>query len=767
MRAGCHRGTMRGYVLLDFRQIPLWLVFLFAGGLSAAASEPGYVGSESCRPCHAEAFAAWQGSDHDRAMMPASEPGAILGDFSGVRADFGDLRARFFQENGVHRVEIVETDGTRRTVDVVHAFGVDPLQQYLVRTGKGRLQALTLAWDSRPAKSGGQRWITLQADGEVPPGDLLHWEGAGFRWNQMCADCHSTAVRKQYDPEEDLYGTTFAEIDVGCEACHGPGAAHLGWARKGAAEGPRGLFEKLIGRGTWTPHPDGPRRVGPSQAPGAGVPEIQVCAPCHARRSLIADPVAAHGRFLDGYRPEFLTEGLYQLDGQILDEVYVYGSFLQSRMFAAGVSCSDCHEPHSLKLRADGNALCVNCHNQQVFDAESHHFHEMGSAGAQCVSCHMPERTYMKVDGRRDHSFRVPQPQLSHELGTSLVCLDCHTDRDAPWAERELLARGKQPRAPADFPRAFAASRKGDPRAATLLAGVLAQPAESGIARGTAAMLLGRHPGPVALAGLQRAAVDTDPLVRLGAAASLDSLADPARLNLGRSLLVDPRLAVRIEAGRALADLSPADLVAADRRALGEAVAAYEEAQRLQADWPQAHVNLGVLAARQGRLADARGHYEQAIRVGPDFVPGYVNLADTLRQQQDEMAAAQALEAGLQRAPGDPDLRHALGLSLVRQGDPGRALVELRQAANGAPGNARYAYVYAVALHSGGQTDAALGVLQNGLLRHPADAALVSLALSLSLQRNDRSAARVYARQMLALDPQNAQVAQLLGQLED
>jgi predicted CXXCH cytochrome family protein len=761
------RGRLSWMPIRDTQIALLAVLFVMTGGLRAGAAEPGYAGSESCRPCHEGSFAAWQGSDHDRAMMPVTEPGAVLGDFSNVRKRFGEVEARFFRAGEAYRVEISEADGTRRTVEVLHAFGVDPLQQYLVSTSKGRLQALTLAWDSRLPTEGGQRWMSLQTEGEAAPGDLLHWEGNAFRWNQMCADCHSTALRKRYQVASDSYATTYTDVDVGCEACHGPGAEHIRRAEKGVADGPSGLSLSLIGRGAWVPEEGGPRKMATATAAPLAVPEIEVCAPCHARRSLIGDPIASHGKFLDAYRPELLEAGLYQLDGQILDEVYVYGSFLQSKMFAAGVSCSDCHEPHSLELRAEGNGLCVNCHNAAVFDAQAHHFHAPGSPGAQCISCHMPERTYMSVDGRRDHGFRVPRPRLAHELGTSLVCLDCHTDRDARWADVALTERGKQPKPGKTFPRAFAASRTGDPRAPALLARVLAQPSESGIARGTAAQLLGRHPGPEARRGLRQAAGDADPLVRLGVASALQTLPAAERFALGVPLLSDPRLAVRIEAGRALADLPEANFSALDRQALRAAQASYRQAQMAQADWPQSHVNLGMLEARRGNLPEARAHYEQSIRTGPDFVPGYVNLADTLRLEQKEAEATEVLRAGLAKAPGHPDLRHALGLSLVRQGDPAAALTELRQASLAAPENARYIYVYAVALHSAGDGSSARAIVQEGLLRHPADPMLLPLALSLSLEQNDRASARAYARQLLVLDPQNTAVAQLVRRLED
>ena len=138
--------------------------------------------------------------------------------------------------------------------------------------------------------------------------------------------------------------------------------------------------------------------------------------------------------FLDAYLPALLEPGLYHSDGQIDGEVYEYGSFLQSRMHAASVTCSDCHDPHSLKLRAEGNALCAQCHLPERFDLSAHHNHEPGSAGAQCVNCHMPTKTYMVVDARRDHSIRVPRPDLSISLGTPNACTPCHADRPAQWA---------------------------------------------------------------------------------------------------------------------------------------------------------------------------------------------------------------------------------------------------------------------------------------------------------------------------------------------
>ncbi|MEO2168907.1 MAG: tetratricopeptide repeat protein [bacterium] len=740
------------------------LFFIFADPVAVTAAE--FSGALRCRACHEREFRAWKGSDHDRAMMLAAEDGAILGDFGDARVESGGVAARFFRRDAGFFATLEELDGSTHEVEIVHAFGTGPLQQYLVRGSAGRLQALTFAWDSRPRASGGQRWFSLQIEGEVAPGDPLHWGGAAFRWNRMCADCHSTALRKEFRPAEQAYETAYAELDVACEACHGPGSAHIAWAAAGAEEPHNGFGIVLRGRGAWH-REEGATVAEPVVGHGAaGTAELEVCAPCHARRSQIGDPLAAHGRFLDAHRPQFLEEGLYFPDGQIQDEVYVYGSFLQSRMFAAGVTCSDCHDPHSLVLREEGNALCSGCHAPATYDTDKHHFHAAATPGARCVSCHMPERTYMGVDPRRDHGFRVPRADLALELGVPLPCLDCHTERDAAWAATILESRGAQADRPPTFPRAFAAARRGAPGSREDLIRILRSTEEPGIARATAAALLASYPGTATNEAVAQAARDDDPLVRLGAASALGVLPLRERLGVGVALLGDAVLAVRIEAARVLGDAPPALLGESGAAALAAALQEYRAAQERNADWPAAQLNLGLLAARRGDLEGARAAYSAALRVGPEFLPGYVNLADLLRQSGEEAQAEVILRRGLAQAPDSADLRHALGLLLVRQGDATAALVELARAAELAPQEPRYIYVLAVAKHSSDDLGGAREMLQAGLERHPQDAALLELAVSLSLESGALAAARGYAERLLLLRPDDLRLRKLVQDLD-
>ena len=279
---------------------------------------------------------------------------------------------------------------------IAYTFGVFPLQQYLIAFPGGRLQALGIAWDSRPAAEGGQRWFHLYPDQAVPFSDPLHWTKRNQTWNFMCADCHSTNLRKNYDLATDSYATTWSEIDVSCEACHGPGSAHVGWAQSQSPDSvdpSKGFAVRLNAeiRGHWELEPD----VGTATRtePRQSVAEIDTCARCHARRREIATEYEYGRPFLDTHAPILLDAGMYHADGQIQDEVYEYGSFRQSLMFQKGVTCSNCHDPHSLELRAPGNAVCAQCHLPEKFDSCSASPSRDGlDGGAMCQLPHAVAR---------------------------------------------------------------------------------------------------------------------------------------------------------------------------------------------------------------------------------------------------------------------------------------------------------------------------------------------------------------------------------------
>jgi Tfp pilus assembly protein PilF len=728
----------------------------------AAAQRSRYAGAEVCGRCHAAELARWRGSDHDRAMAVATAE-TVLGDFSGVTLEEKGEHWRFFRRDGRPWVEAIGPDGKRTELEVRYTFGVKPLQQYLVELPGGRLQALTVAWDSRPRSAGGQRWFTLSTD-QTKPGDPLHWTGDGFTWNRMCADCHSTGLERGFALATDSYETRWVEIDVGCEACHGPGAEHVAWAegRRPEAKG-QGLAAPLSrSRGEWVMNEAtgiAARRAPPDRR------ELEVCAPCHSRRSVIA-PAEPGGRFLDAYRPSLLEEGLYYPDGQMLDEVYVYGSFLQSKMYRAGVTCADCHDPHGLELLAAGNALCARCHLPARFDVPAHTHHPAGSKGSQCIACHMRSATYMGVDDRHDHSFRVPRPDLTVDLGVPNACADCHRDRPATWA-LATVEEWYGPRKDREhFGRALDAGRRGLPGAGERLAAVLGNRDVPGIARATAASLLGVQGGRPAREALLGALADEDPLVRMAAAESAAAIAADERAGLLAPLLGDPVRTVRMAAGLSLADVPESAVDPAVRAPLARAVAEYRDAQAQSLDQPQSHVNLGLLALAARDVDGAERAYREAIRVGPYFIPAHVNLADLMRMRGDERSAEEALRAGLAAAPESADLHHSLGLLLVRRQEYAAATAELGRAAELAPDRPHLAYVYAVALHSSGQTEKAVEILERTHRREPTDREVLIALATFERDRGDPSAAVAWARQLLALEPADERVQALVGELE-
>jgi predicted CXXCH cytochrome family protein len=697
---------------------------------------PSHVGSATCKTCHESAFQAWSGSHHDWAMQEAKD-NTVLGDFDDATFAYFGVTSRFFRRDGRFFVNTDGPDGTLQDYEIKYTFGVAPLQQYLIAFPDGRLQALGIAWDARPRAQGGQRWFHLYSDERVAHDNALHWTGRLQNWNYMCAECHSTGLEKNYDPARQRYRSSWKEINVACEACHGPGSRHVAWATRkldGEAidETNKGLVISFNERKgiEWVPDPQsGNARL---SAPRNTEREIQLCARCHSRRSQPFADYRYGQSLMDTYLPTVLHQGLYYADGQIEDEVYEYGSFVQSRMYRAGVTCSDCHEPHSLKLRTPGNGLCLQCHAQTQYDTPKHHFHPLGSAGASCVECHMPAKLYMSIDSRRDHSFRIPRPDLSVALGTPNACSACHTDKPAQWAASTIREwYGHDSKGYQNFAQALHAARTSAMGAEALLSALLRDEAQPAIARATAAVELAGWLSPISLEALGTALGDVDPMVRVGALEALEGLALEYRWPLVYPLLRDPVLVVRIRAAGLLAGVSTNRLPPSQRANLERASDEYLAAQRLNADQPEAQVNLGNFYAARGEPEHAEQAFRTALDLDPGWVPAYVNLADLLRQSGRDTEGEGVLRAGLIHAPQEAALYHSLGLLQVRQKNLQATLVTLKQAAELAPLNARFSYVYAVALHSAGRAAEARAIVEAALTRMPGNQSLNELRLQL------------------------------------
>ena len=742
-------------------------------GLSGDATAASFVGSTACAGCHQKQAELWRGSQHRHAMDHATET-TVLGDFSGATFDYFGVRSRFFRDNGKFLVETDGPDGKLATFEVKYTFGVDPLQQYLIAFPDGRLQALSLAWDTRPKEKGGQRWFHLYPNEQIRHDDFLHWTKLNQNWNFMCAECHSTGVRKNYDPVADRFATTFAEINVGCEACHGPGSKHVAWVadRKswwplGKVDDPTmGLSVRFDERSnvSW-PIDAKSGNATRSELAFSLRKETETCGLCHARRGQFSENWLP-GRWLsETHSVSPLSRGLYQADGQMLDEVYNYGSFKQSKMFAAGVTCSDCHEPHSAKLRLPGDGVCLQCHASDKYAATAHHGH--AASPPACASCHMPTRTYMVVDQRHDHSFRIPRPDLSVKLGTPNTCNGCHADQSPEWAASAIERwHGPNRKGFQTFAAALQAAWTGKADAARLLAQVAADRGTPAIARATALTELGSRLTQSTIALIRTSLSDPDPMVRIGALDALEGVPVAQRGPLASALLGDAVQGVRTRAAYVLAGMETARLSAPERERFEGAAQEFVAAMKFNADRPESRSMLGSFYLRRGAMADAEAELKAALRLSRQYAPAAINLADLYRQLGREADGERILREAIANSPEDAGVHHALGLTLVRLKRLDEALGEFRLAAQLAPEQARYAYVHAVALNSAGRGGEAIAVLKDSLARHPDDRETLLALISFSRQGGDISAALAYAQQLARMAPTDPNVTRLLQELE-
>jgi tetratricopeptide (TPR) repeat protein len=764
-----------------------------AGALAAAAAwvslpprepaAPRFVGGRACIDCHREQYDQWRGSHHDRAMeLPG--PATVVGDFNDAAFSDGDITSRFStSEAGGETKYSIHTqgpDGKIAKFPVSYTFGFEPLQQYLIDLPGGRKQALTIAWDAK-----NHRWFSLYPGRQFEPDDWLHWTQRGQSWNSNCAECHSTNLQKNYDLKSDTYRTTWSDLNVNCEACHGPGSRHVEWATashlkrwwSGHGEHDKGLLLTLR-----DPHrawgfdaQARPALIGESDRDPSV--QVEMCAQCHARRGPVSAEFRHGDSFLDHYMPQLLQENIYHPDGQILDEVYEYGSFLQSKMYHHGVRCTDCHNPHSGRLIAMGNALCVRCHLPAKYDAPQHHFHPPGTAGTSCIECHMPSRTYMVVDPRRDHSLRIPRPDLSVKLGTPNACNQCHTDQSAQWAA-DTVREWYGPDRPDDphYGPIFAAAWSGDRQAGDGLRKLLVDEKRPAFIRASAASSLQGYGSPETMQAASGTLADGSPLVRAMSAVLLGALPPPQRVERLGPLLNDPVRAVRHIAARSL--LSARDSLTNDQRQLLEGVLGDQaSAMVAHSDNVAGRMALGGLYQDLGRLEDALAAYKAAVAMDRQNLDAHMALAELYirmgRDREAETVLTQML--GLARPPELPQamwdrargtVQYQLGLLIAS--DPQRrdeAVGHLLQAADLIPTVARLYYN--------------LGELQRTLNRpgeaeksylkahdlEPADADVAQALVSLYAQQGRWPQAESWARRLVEQFPGDPGPVRLLDSI--
>ena len=707
-------------------------------GFESVDDRGDYLGDQACKICHQEEYKDWFGSHHDLAMQEANDS-TVLGNFNNIEFTSNGLTSRFYKKDGKFFAHTEGSDGKLKDFEVLYTFGVIPLQQYMVELPGGRLQCLLIAWDSTK-----KEWFDLMPDERLPNDDWLHWTKGSMTWNTMCADCHSTNLQKNYDELSKSFDTQWDIIDVSCEACHGPAEKHLAYINSKQY----GSGKKVPGSFMYQPAAQNKKEL------------IDDCARCHSRRGPITEKYNHDETFMDQYIPGNVAPALYHTDGQILEEVYVYGSFLQSKMYYRDVSCIDCHNPHSLDIKFDGNTLCSQCHVPETYDVASHHFHVPESEGAQCINCHMPGRIYMGNDYRRDHSFRAPRPDLSEKYNTPNACNDCHFDKSFTWANDKIIEWYGQNRIP-HFSPVLSAINNGDLNAVPDLISMVGDTSVPEIIQASAVQLLGNLNLPEANQKLIQALDSKDAFVRYSAVSAFGNYPQNERFQYLTPLLRDSIRSVRIHTAYMLADVHERLFPREDRESFLMAIAEFKKSLVVQADFPAGQLMRGQYYHKKNQLDLAEEAYKEAIRQDPYLAQPYFNLANLKYSQKDFKSARIYFESTIEKDSNFFEAYYSLGLLLAEMNELQSAELRLAKAAI-LSGNPRYFYNWGLTLQNlNRHKDAENAYLQALSIDPLSESNLYALSI-LYIQQKRRNKARKIVTQLLSINPQNQEYQNLM-----
>ncbi len=732
-----------------------FFLLLFSFSIMAQPKLVGkqYVGEEACQACHSKEFQEWQGSHHDLAMQEANES-TVLGDFNQIHFIKDGITTTFFKQKNNFMVNTDNAQGQLQDYKIAYTFGVYPLQQYMVKFPQGKVQVLDIAWDSRSKEQGGQRWFSLHPNDTVIAGDVLHWTGPNLNWNYMCADCHSTNLKKNYNALNDHYDTQWDSINVSCEACHGPASEHLNWAKleqKERENKENGLTLHLSQKekNDWIINPKtgiAQKRLSSNTHVEPHVEEVELCAKCHSRRSQLDDTFIPGDNFRDHYLPSLLTDDLYFSDGKMKDEVYVYGSFAQSKMYKVGVRCSDCHNSHTLDRKAEGDIVCQQCHLATQYATLKHHFHEEQSTGASCIACHMPARTYMGVDERNDHSFRIPRPDLAESLATPDACTLCHKDQNSQWATKSIQKwYGKIPVGYQQFGPVLQALDQQQKEALQLMYGVLMEETPD-IAKATLVGFLGFYPSRQTLMTSLQMLRSKSADVRRQALQTLQNF--PLQNTIGEiyKTLNDPVKIVRIEAARILSTIPKGSLNKEQALLIESVTEEYRQSLVFLSERPESQLALAQLSVQSGQFQQANAEFKHALLLQKQYLPSYINYAQFLQRQGKETEAYTILKSGLKENNKAAVLHHALGLWYIRNQEKQKGIDALKIAVDLEPDNANYQYIYAVAISETSLTDT-IKILEKILQTQSGNMQVLMALSSYYKQLGDDKKALMYRKQ--------------------
>jgi len=694
-----------------------------------------FVGSEKCRSCHQKEYDDWYSSHHQLAMQKA-DSNTVLGDFDNITFLSKGVKYHFYKKDENYYVNTQGQDGNYHDYKIEYTFGVTPLQQYIVPFGNGKYQCLHSAWDAKKS-----RWFDLQPKLKIKHNEWMHWTGGSMNWNNMCADCHSTYLEKNYNSKTDSYHTTYAEINVGCEACHGPGDIHMDYYQ----------------------NPDKYKNYFPPEMymnSNMNSKElVQKCARCHSRRSMVTNSFDYQKHYLDYYYPGLMRSPVYNIDGQILDEDYVYGSFMQSRMYnSEGVSCRDCHDMHTMELKKQGNALCLNCHEPR-YDSYQHHFHKINTDAAQCVNCHMPGRTYMGNDFRRDHSFRVPRPDQTAKYGTPNACNSCHNDKSAQWAADFIIEKYGTKR-PKHFTDWLLPGLYGNMDSLSKLIEDTTFPE---IIRATAVNILGEHiSGNKEVKLLVNMLKDSSALVRREAIMSLLNLGDGFFAQV-QSSLSDSIRAVRIAAARYFI----LNKIKIDKRVFQKAKKEYLTDLYVNADFASGQHQLALYYLSQGDRAEAKKAYLKALKIDNYFNMSRMNLALIEYEDGNIQKAEKLYLKVIEQEPEYSYPYYMLGLLYNEQNKQKKSIDYLAKACDKQPLIVRAYYNYALKLQQIKEFAKADAIINKALKKIPTDESLLYVKLLGVVILDKTPEAIDICNKLLKISPDNQNYRRIMNSLKE
>lgn len=698
-----------------------------------------FMGSESCKECHKDQFKKWEGSHHDKAMELANRE-TILAKFEGESFKSQGVTSRFFQRDNEFYANTEGPDGKNHDYKIVYTFGFTPLQQYIVQFPNGRYQCLSTAWDTKKNK-----WFNLYPDFKIVHSEWLHWTNGAMNWNNMCSTCHSTNVRKNYNPANGGYDTKYSIINVSCEACHGPGKQHVDNVKSA------GIYDSLNSNLYMT------NRILPRQL-------VDECARCHMRREQITEGYNHEGTMLDHYFPQLIESPTYYPDGQILDEDYVYGSFIQSKMYENNVTCNNCHDVHSLELKFDGNKLCLQCHAPE-FDTASHHFHKGNGEGSKCINCHMPGKFYMGNDYRRDHSFRVPRPDQSITYDTPNACTQCHTDKDDQWAWNAFKKNWGEP-GHAHFSEKLAPGITGEEGADVGLLELANDQSQPEIARASAVKALASYNIQNNIIAYIALLNDNAPLVRgaavdvLGEINSTDFMADLL------PLLKDPKRAIRVKAFYALGTVPEYQIPNEYKNVYGKVSKESDTYFRINADFSGGLAKKSNYLEKQDNLPQAKEALIDALKIDNNNNMIRSNLANLYYRSGDTQNAEKEFKEVIRQEPEYGLTYYSLGLLYAELGRMDEAEVEMAKAYKLLPSNMKVTYNLSLIYDQNGKAEKAEKTLLQGVWLEPQNEELLYTLAYHYVQQNQKPEALQTINKLIKLFPNNPSYQNLLKQVE-